>query len=459
MDDNQIYYNPIFFLISIILIKISCNTIFKYFCKFLKCVYYLCNFLMFIFSTIFTIYNFLLYTPVLTLFINLYNSLFVDDENQNYYKTMQSVTLSILLLLIYVRLFCNGISRYIYYFLYCIYFVVFNLLLFLFYVFLILIYKYFLYILTLIIFIDLSHTLHTYNNHKVIGSNFSNFNQRTITKISVFDQQYYTQSLLVPVKGISSSESNDLSIHFILIILTLLYLLKQISNKNKSAHIFFNLMFFYFYITMLFLPTIKLNNELKYIKKCTKVDFFTFETIYELNNVNEHYGRIYISLLAISKFKYRNHLFFIFQLLLLLSGDINPNPGPQESQQSDTKWKLFEKKGLHFIHININSLLPKLDEIRSIAQKSNAAIIGITESKLDDSVPDSEVHIDNYNLIRCDRNRHGGGVACYVRDDINFNQKQYFNSEIENILLMYFFRKPSLLLLGFFIDHLTSLIL
>ncbi len=39
-------------------------------------------------------------------------------------------------------------------------------------------------------------------------------------------------------------------------------------------------------------------------------------------------------------------------------------------------------------------MLPKIDEIRSIALKSNAAIIGITESKLDDSVSNTEIHID-----------------------------------------------------------------
>ena len=98
-------------------------------------------------------------------------------------------------------------------------------------------------------------------------------------------------------------------------------------------------------------------------------------------------------------------------------------------------WEPFVKKGLHFIHVNINSLLPKIDELRSIAQKSNAAVIGITESKLDESVLNSEIHIDNYSLIRCDRNRHGGGVACYVRDDINYNQKTIFNNGVESIFV------------------------
>ena len=37
--------------------------------------------------------------------------------------------------------------------------------------------------------------------------------------------------------------------------------------------------------------------------------------------------------------------------------------------------------------------------------------------------------------ISTDRNRHGGGVACYVRDDISYNQKTIFNSGVESIFV------------------------
>ena len=42
------------------------------------------------------------------------------------------------------------------------------------------------------------------------------------------------------------------------------------------------------------------------------------------------------------------------------------------------------------MHININRLLPKIDELRYIAKLSEVVIIGISESKLDDSVLSSE---------------------------------------------------------------------
>ena len=69
----------------------------------------------------------------------------------------------------------------------------------------------------------------------------------------------------------------------------------------------------------------------------------------------------------------------------------------------------FNSRGLHFIHLNVNSLLPKIDELRNIAKLSNAAVTGISESKLDDSVLSSEIRIDDYDTLRCDQNRHGEG--------------------------------------------------
>ena len=78
-------------------------------------------------------------------------------------------------------------------------------------------------------------------------------------------------------------------------------------------------------------------------------------------------------------------------------------------------------------------MFPKIDEFRNIAKLSNAAVIGISESKLDDSVLSSEIHIDNYNTLRCDRNRHRGGVVCYIRNDLSFDVKPFFSPEIENV--------------------------
>ena len=55
------------------------------------------------------------------------------------------------------------------------------------------------------------------------------------------------------------------------------------------------------------------------------------------------------------------------------------------------------------MHLNINSLLPKIDELRHMATFSNAAVVRISKSKLDRSIINSEIRIDNYDLLRCDQ--------------------------------------------------------
>ena len=120
--------------------------------------------------------------------------------------------------------------------------------------------------------------------------------------------------------------------------------------------------------------------------------------------------------LSVSQLKYCNSNSY-HRLLLLLSGDINLNSGPfcnlQASDLDD--WNIFKHRRLPFLHLSINSLLPKIGELRHIAKLTKAAVIGISESKLDDSVLTSEIQIIEYDLLCCDRSRYGGGVACYIR--------------------------------------------
>ena len=98
----------------------------------------------------------------------------------------------------------------------------------------------------------------------------------------------------------------------------------------------------------------------------------------------------------------------------------------------------------------MNSLLPKIDKLRLIAKNSNAAIIGITESKLDKTVLDNEVKIDDYELKRSDRSRQGGGVACYIRKDLSFNSREDFapTPDLENIFFDLLLPKSKPVLVG-----------
>ena len=88
---------------------------------------------------------------------------------------------------------------------------------------------------------------------------------------------------------------------------------------------------------------------------------------------------------------------------------------------------------MHFIHVNVNSLLSKTEELRDVVGYTKPAILRITESKLDSSAPDQEFNISGYSILRSGKNRYGGGVACYVRADICFDRRNNFSNSIENV--------------------------
>ena len=81
------------------------------------------------------------------------------------------------------------------------------------------------------------------------------------------------------------------------------------------------------------------------------------------------------------------------------------------------------KKGLKVAHLNICSLKNKVIELSKIMFENDLHIVAISETHLDDSIDNSVVSIQGYNIIRLDRNRYGGGVAFYVQDHIPIKRR------------------------------------
>ena len=63
--------------------------------------------------------------------------------------------------------------------------------------------------------------------------------------------------------------------------------------------------------------------------------------------------------------------------------------------------------------------MPKLDELRAAILIHKPDIICIVETWLDESISDNEVGIQNYDIVRLDRNRHGGGILIYVNSSFS----------------------------------------
>ena len=88
-------------------------------------------------------------------------------------------------------------------------------------------------------------------------------------------------------------------------------------------------------------------------------------------------------------------------------------------------------------NVNTNSLTFKFDELRLLVTGIFDILI-ITETKLDDTFPLSQFHIDGFSTpYRLDRSRNGGGMMIYIREDIPSKMvtKHCFpnNIEAENV--------------------------
>ena len=55
-------------------------------------------------------------------------------------------------------------------------------------------------------------------------------------------------------------------------------------------------------------------------------------------------------------------------------------------------------------------------------------ILGLNETKLHKTIPDSQVDIEGYDILHRDRNRNGGGVALYIRQSLNYINRQDLSS-------------------------------
>ena len=68
--------------------------------------------------------------------------------------------------------------------------------------------------------------------------------------------------------------------------------------------------------------------------------------------------------------------------------------------------------------LNINSIRYKIDQLKVIIE-DNIDILIIQETKLDDSFPEGQFHIQGYlPPFRRDRNRYGGGLLVYIKEHI-----------------------------------------
>ena len=101
-------------------------------------------------------------------------------------------------------------------------------------------------------------------------------------------------------------------------------------------------------------------------------------------------------------------------------------------------------------NLNINSIPNKFEQVKFLI-KDKFDILLITETKLDSTFPETQFLIPGFSkLFRKDRNRHGGGLLLYIREDIPSKElhRHTFSENIEGIFVEINLRKTKWLIFG-----------
>ena len=106
--------------------------------------------------------------------------------------------------------------------------------------------------------------------------------------------------------------------------------------------------------------------------------------------------------------------------ILLLSGDVELNPGWQGiSTQGEDYLLNFASEinrgsnNFSVAQLNVKGLRNKMDEIKLLLRVCRFDILAITETFLDESISNEQLHVDNYKIVRRDRNTGQDGGGCF----------------------------------------------
>ena len=82
----------------------------------------------------------------------------------------------------------------------------------------------------------------------------------------------------------------------------------------------------------------------------------------------------------------------------------------RESPPRVNEFKRKDARNILIIHLNVNSLQNKFEEVSSLMKEFKAQVIYLTETKIDASYPNSQFMVEGYNIYRYDRVISDSGV-------------------------------------------------
>ena len=79
--------------------------------------------------------------------------------------------------------------------------------------------------------------------------------------------------------------------------------------------------------------------------------------------------------------------------------------------------------GALIVHLNINSIQNKFEELKTLNNSLRAHIIVISETKVDSSYPNSQFNLPGYHMYRKDRKKGGSGLLAYFSSALPFKKR------------------------------------
>ena len=132
--------------------------------------------------------------------------------------------------------------------------------------------------------------------------------------------------------------------------------------------------------------------------------------------------------------------------------DVVPNFPNKSILLENGSIPLIKSRGIKFAHLNIHSLTSKNDELKLILKNSPFDVIALSETLCDNTIIDSEVCLDDFVLLRKDRNRHGGGVAVLISKRFDYKRRDDLcHQDLECLWVeLHYPHKPPILIGAFY---------
>lgn len=102
------------------------------------------------------------------------------------------------------------------------------------------------------------------------------------------------------------------------------------------------------------------------------------------------------------------HKTITMMMLLLISGNVTFSPGSQDVPTSYSTLADFQIRfGLVFVHLNVQSLLPKMDTVHIWIKNTNTDVLVISKTCFKSLITDNAINIEGCNAFGIDQPKRG----------------------------------------------------